>query len=222
MCHEMFFGHIPHLGYHSSIAFRPISAARPPPRRSPPLFCAWCARAGALVGAGAVCAPSLMGGPVKQVFQHRELRSAFRHALREVDRRRMFAAYLSPSGGAWLLSVRVARLSGAHRLRVRRQAPASARGQRHGCQHHAWSKTIPERRSDKMCSNATRLFGELRARHASSGTASWRGDTGGSPPSGHSAFLLFPVTGGMPSRPGPHARSHPPNCRTPRRIHAPS
>ena len=124
-------------------------------------------RAGALVGAGAVRAPSVMGrSPSSMFFQRRTPRTDFRHADLKVDRGSLFAGGLNRSGEAWLLlSVRVARLSGALPIGVRRQALASVRGRRGGRQLHAWSSAVPECRSDKACSNATRRFGD-KARDA--------------------------------------------------------
>ena len=119
------------------------------------------------VGAGAVRAPSVMGrSPSSMFFQRRTPRTDFRHADLKVDRGSLFAGGLNRSGEAWLLlSVRVARLSGALPIGVRRQALASVRGRRGGRQLHAWSSAVPECRSDKACSNATRRFGD-KARDA--------------------------------------------------------
>ena len=121
----------------------------------------------ARVCAGAVCAPSVMGrSPSSMFFQRRTPRTDFRHADLKVDRGSLFAGGLNRSGEAWLLlSVRVARLSGALPIGVRRQALASVRGRRGGRQLHAWSSAVPECRSDKACSNATRRFGD-KARDA--------------------------------------------------------
>ena len=131
------------------------------------LFRAYRARAGGRVGAGAVRAPSVMGrSPSSMFFQRRTPRTDFRHADLKVDRGSLFAGGLNRSGEAWLLlSVRVARLSGALPIGVRRQALASVRGRRGGRQLHAWSSAVPECRSDKACSNATRRFGD-KARDA--------------------------------------------------------
>ena len=111
---------------------------------------------------GAVRAPSVMGhSPSSMFFQRRTPRCDFRPAQLKVDWRGPVAASLSRRGEAWSsLSVRLARLSGAHRFRVHRQALASVRGRRVGRQRHAWSSAGPECRSDKACSNATRRFGD--------------------------------------------------------------
>ena len=111
--------------------------------------------------------PSVMGrSPSSMFFQRRTPRTDFRHADLKVDRGSLFAGGLNRSGEAWLLlSVRVARLSGALPIGVRRQALASVRGRRGGRQLHAWSSAVPECRSDKACSNATRRFGD-KARDA--------------------------------------------------------
>ena len=131
------------------------------------LFRAYRMRARARVCAGAVRAPSVMGrSPSSMFFQRRTPRTDFRHADLKVDRGSLFAGGLNRSGEAWLLlSVRVARLSGALPIGVRRQALASVRGRRGGRQLHAWSSAVPECRSDKACSNATRRFGD-KARDA--------------------------------------------------------
>ena len=132
------------------------------------LFRAYRMRARApVVCAGAVRAPSVMGrSPSSMFFQRRTPRTDFRHADLKVDRGSLFAGGLNRSGEAWLLlSVRVARLSGALPIGVRRQALASVRGRRGGRQLHAWSSAVPECRSDKACSNATRRFGD-KARDA--------------------------------------------------------
>ena len=148
-----------------------LSCIVPPSRRrlacGASLFRAYRVRARAPVGAGAVRAPSVMGrSPSSMFFQRRTPRTDFRHADLKVDRGSLFAGGLNRSGEAWLLlSVRVARLSGALPIGVRRQALASVRGRRGGRQLHAWSSAVPECRSDKACSNATRRFGD-KARDA--------------------------------------------------------
>ena len=166
-------------------------------------------RACVRVCAGAVRAPSVMGrSPSSRFFQRRKSRSDFRHANREVDRPSMFAAGLSHSGEAWLLlSVRITRLSGTHPIRVRRQALASVRGQRHGCQHHAWSKRVPRADLNSVLDRATAV---RRTRRASCiiGTRVPARDTGRSSPSG----ALFP----------PPAVDCPWEARAPKPCEAPS
>ena len=152
---------------------------------------------------------SVMGrSPSSRFFQRRKSRSDFRHANREVDRPSMFAAGLSHSGEAWLLlSVRITRLSGTHPIRVRRQALASVRGQRHGCQHHAWSKRVPRADLNSVLDRATAV---RRTRRASCiiGTRVPARDTGRSSPSG----ALFP----------PPAVDCPWEARAPKPCEAPS
>ena len=137
------------------------------PARSASHYRAYRARLCARHRTGAVRAPSVMGrSPSSMFFQRRTPRTDFRHADLKVDRGSLFAGGLNRSGEAWLLlSVRVARLSGALPIGVRRQALASVRGRRGGRQLHAWSSAVPECRSDKACSNATRRFGD-KARDA--------------------------------------------------------
>ena len=167
----------PYPAWRSSIVFRSVCTAAGLPAARPcfarnarapaSLFRAQRTRARARVCAGAVRAPSVMGrSPSSMFFQRRTPRTDFRHADLKVDRGSLFAGGLNRSGEAWLLlSVRVARLSGALPIGVRRQALASVRGRRGGRQLHAWSSAVPECRSDKACSNATRRFGD-KARDA--------------------------------------------------------
>ena len=104
--------------------------------------------------------------PVKHVFSTPNAAHRFPARGPEGRSGSLFAGGLNRSGEAWLLlSVRVARLSGALPIGVRRQALASVRGRRGGRQLHAWSSAVPECRSDKACSNATRRFGD-KARDA--------------------------------------------------------
>ena len=156
----------PHPACPSSIAFRCVRAAAGLPAARPCFARIACTHAPAF-RVGAVRAPSVMGrSPSSMFFQRRTPRTDFRHADLKVDRGSLFAGGLNRSGEAWLLlSVRVARLSGALPIGVRRQALASVRGRRGGRQLHAWSSAVPECRSDKACSNATRRFGD-KARDA--------------------------------------------------------
>ena len=189
------------------LPFRSVRSAAGLPAARP--FFARIACARACVCAGAVRAPSVMGrSPSSRFFQRRKSRSDFRHANREVDRPSMFAAGLSHSGEAWLLlSVRITRLSGTHPIRVRRQALASVRGQRHGCQHHAWSKRVPRADLNSVLDRATAV---RRTRRASCiiGTRVPARDTGRSSPSG----ALFP----------PPAVDCPWEARAPKPCEAPS
>ncbi len=150
----------------SFISFRSTPFSPPPARqrRDPDsrISCACLRPRGRAYRGGAVRAPSVMGhSPSSMFFQRRTPRCDFRPAQLKVDWRGPVAASLSRRGEAWSsLSVRLARLSGAHRFRVHRQALASVRGRRVGRQRHAWSSAGPECRSDKACSNATRRFGD--------------------------------------------------------------